>query len=207
MNSDIRMSRSNMSNDMGMGKNDMGNDMGMGSNDMGMSNVMTMSHHLDSFYFSKNVTILFHDWITKTSLGYTLTLFAIVGFGVFNAYLKTMKERLVHKQNFQLSRREGDTDGKALEMEAGDITFVTVDPIKKCCTCVSYPTTAFFILCLTFMITMFDFCLMLIAMTFEAGVFFSTCLGISIGCILFHFPASLGKSSAGKDSVDDGSQL
>merc|ERR550534_1293948 len=167
---------------------------------------MMMSHHPVSFYMSENVTILFNDWITKTSLAYTFSLFAIIGLGIFNAYLKSIRERLVHQKQFQTKstsspQKEG-TDEKDLEIGVQDNTFAFVDPIKKCCTCVSSPSSAFFVMCLTFVITMFNFCLMLIAMTFETGVFLSTCLGISIGYMLFQYPAMLGKPKARKTPVE-----
>jgi len=169
----------NMNLDTGMADMNMGGDMEM---EMEM-------HHTSSFYSSNTVTILFLEWVTNSTLGYTLSLIAIISFGIFTVYLKSVKEWLVLRQEEKnkISATSDVETGKGLNT-AGCATDAFLDPLKKCIISFSSPIPAFYITCLTFIISMFDFCLMLIAMTFEVGVFLSTCLGLSLGYLLFLYP-------------------
>merc|ERR1719499_3027433 len=50
------------------------------NDEMGMMEMEMV--HQNAFYSSKSVTILFQKWITSTYVGYTMSLFAIVIFGI-----------------------------------------------------------------------------------------------------------------------------
>jgi len=204
MESDMGMNRDwdlnmTMDKDMNMTMDtemDMDMDVGMGNMDMSMKGEMEMMememHHLSSFYSSTTVTILFREWITNCTLGYTLSLFAIIAFGIFTAYLKSVKEELIRRRQAKskIVATPDVENGKKLNTSDGT-TGAFLNPLKMCITSFSSPIPAFYITCLTFVISVFDFCLMLIAMTFEVGVFLCTCLGLSLGYLLFLYPIRL----------------
>jgi len=200
-----------MTEDMGMNKDqdmnmnmdpdtNMNLDTGMADMNMRVGMEMEMDmHHTSSFYSSNTVTILFLEWVTNSTLGYTLSLIAIIGFGIFTVYLKSVKEWLVLRQEEKnkISATSDVETGKGSNT-ADCATGAFVDPLKKCITSFSTPVPAFYITCLTFIISMFDFCLMLIAMTFEVGVFLCACLGLSLGYLLFIYPLRLSETRSSK---------
>merc|ERR1719419_833981 len=157
--------------------------------DMDMDMEMIMS-----FFTSKHVTILFREWVTSNTVGYIMTLVAIVTFGIFTLYLKSVKENLIDNQR----KRMNNCIAKKTADESNTVGIGTAfaKPCKKCCACFSYPAAGVYIICLTFVISMFDFCLMLIAMTFESGVLLATCLGVSLGYILFIYPTRLENAAS-----------
>jgi len=193
-----------MNQDMDMNQDqDMNMDMDTGMGDMTMSGDMEMMemdmHHMSSFHSSTTVTILFLEWVTNSTLGYTLSLFAIIAFGIFTVYLKSVKERLILKQG-EKNKTAATSDvetGKGLNT-AACVTGAFLDPLRECITIFSTPLPAFYITCLTFVISVFDFCLMLIAMTFEVGVFLCACLGLSLGYLLFIYPLRLSETRSSK---------
>jgi len=194
------MSNMNMGMDSGNDMNmDSDMDTGMGNMDMPMDGEMEMMememHHRSSFYSSTTVTILFSEYKTNSTLSYALSLIAIIGFGILTVYLKAVKEGLIRWQknkNKNVAALDADTGEKSTHTVCTTAAFL--DPLKKCITSFSSPMPAFYITCLTFVISVFDFCLMLIAMTFEIGVFLCTCLGLSLGYLLFLYPLRLSET-------------
>lgn len=190
----------NMNQDMDMNMNqdmDMNMDTGMG--DMTMSGDMEMMEMNMHFYSSNTVTILFLKWVTNSTLGYTLSLFAIIAFGIFAVYLKSVKEWMIlrqQKKNTIAATSDVET-GKGLNTTGG-VAHAFLDPLKNCVTSFSSPVPAIYITCLTFVISVFDFCLMLIAMTFEVGVFLCACLGLTLGYLLFLYPLRLLETRSSK---------
>jgi len=197
MNPDMDM---NMNQDMAMNRTqDMNMNMDTGMGDMTMRGDMEMMEMGMHFYSSNTVTILFLEWVTNSTLGYTLSLFAIIAFGIFAVYLKSVKEYLIlWQQEKETVATISDVEkGKGLNTVGGAVC-AFLDPLKNCITSFSSPVPAFYITCLTFVISVFDFCLMLIAMTFEVGVFLCACLGLSLGYLLFLYPLRLLETRSSK---------
>lgn len=111
------------------------------------------------FQFSTHTIILFKIWETKDPFIYYVSLFFCFGFGVISVMLKVL--RLKMEQSFN---------------KISDITmYMDKEPLKN----------NVIRMILAFIIYSWDYLLMLIVMTFNAGLFAAVILGLSFGFFLF----------------------
>jgi len=185
--SDHTMSMDNSSSDHTMS-------MDHSSSDHTSSHMVMNMQHSTSFFFSTSVRILFDSWETSNDTGYALSLLAIIALAVFTMYLKSVKKNL-HQVLAERAHDRAKGEPKKLETEetsmlnprkAPDMASAFLDPFRNCCACVLYRKDGLvLILFFTLLEIIFSYCLMLIVMTYEVGVFFSVCLGLIIGHMAF----------------------
>merc|ERR1719229_675475 len=122
---------------------------------------MMMGHRL-FFFTGKENTILFEDWATKTDGEYIGSLAAVFLAAVFTMYLKSVRTGI------QKICSPPPTEGAEPIKSACDAFLA---PCKRMTACCSGMSNTILLLILTFVIAVFDYCLMLVAMTFEVGLF------------------------------------
>ncbi|EFJ13071.1 hypothetical protein SELMODRAFT_123191 [Selaginella moellendorffii] len=134
-----------------------------------------------TFYWSKNATILFDGWITKTWLGYILSLAALFLAALFNEYVVSRRILLIQASKSPGGLRKplmGDCtepppssiDGRAVE----SILFVVNSAL--------------------------GLLLMLAAMSFNGGVFVSIVVGLGVGYFVFRSGDRIGSGAAGREA-------
>jgi len=138
------------------------------------------------FHQSTEDFVLFHAWVPRNSWQYALTFFAIILMGVLVTFLKVCRLYLdeVKKQ------KEAEAELLAVPLLASP----SDSPPKK----IVHPKFFRAILpgrkqlrenlvraCFTLAIVTLDFLLMLVAMTFNVGLFVAVVLGYGVGTILF----------------------
>lgn len=117
-----------------------------------------------TFYWGRQVTLLFDDWKTQSWLGYSLTLIAVFLFSVFHEYIVNLRSRL----------KEVSSDKAATGLNA--------PLIGRNRTAVGFRVMESAVFGLN---AGLGYLLMLAAMSFNGGVFIALVLGFVVGYFFF----------------------